>query len=141
MDDWSALIVGGVVAGLVFVAAAVLGFVLAAFVLLKIPADYFSHDRARGFWVDKHPFVRLAGRVLKNILAAGLIVIGGALSLPGIPGPGLLIVLFGLTLLDFPGKRRFERWLVGRPTVLRTINRLRQRYGKPPIVLDSASQL
>ena len=135
MNDWSSLIVGGVVTGLVFVAAAILGLVLAAFVLLKIPADYFSHDRVRDFWVGKHPFVRLAGRVLKNILAAGLIVIGGVLSLPGIPGPGLLIILFGLTLLDFPGKRRFERWLVGRPTVLRAINRLRQRYGKPPIVL------
>ena len=39
--------------------------------------------------------------------------------------------------MDFPGKRRLERWLVSRPTVLNTINRLRQRYGKPPLVLEN----
>jgi hypothetical protein len=39
-------------------------------------------------------------------------------------------------LLDFPGKRRLEQWLVRRATVLRAMNRLRQRYGKPPLVVE-----
>jgi len=137
MNGWSALIMGGVVAGLVFVAATAAGLVLTAYVLLKLPADYLSQDRASDSGVRKHPFVRFAGRVIKNILGAGMILIGAALSLPGIPGPGLLLILFGITLLDFPGKARFERWLVGRPAVIRAVNRLRRRYGKPPIVVGA----
>jgi hypothetical protein len=39
-------------------------------------------------------------------------------------------------LLDFPGKRRLEQWLVRRAAVLSAINRLRQRYGKPPLVVE-----
>lgn len=30
-----------------------------------------------------------------------------------------MVILFGLTMLDFPTKRRRERWLLGRPAVLR----------------------
>jgi hypothetical protein len=39
-------------------------------------------------------------------------------------------------LLNFPGKRALERKLVGRPRVLRAINGLRARFGKPGLVLD-----
>ena len=30
-------------------------------------------------------------------------------------------------------KRRFERWLIQRPPVLRTVNWLRRRHGQPPL--------
>jgi hypothetical protein len=39
-------------------------------------------------------------------------------------------------LLDFPGKRRFEHKLVSRPRVLQTINQLRRKFDKPPLILD-----
>ena len=58
------------------------------------------------------------------------------LSLPGIPGPGVLIIFVGIMLLDFPGKRELERRLVSRPGILGKINGLRTRYGKPPLVFD-----
>jgi hypothetical protein len=48
-------------------------------------------------------------------------------------------VLLGVTFMDVPGKRRLVRWLVSRPTILNTINRLRQRYGRPPLVLATRS--
>jgi hypothetical protein len=41
-------------------------------------------------------------------------------------------------LLDFPGKRGLELKLVSRPKVLHAINRLRQRFDKPPLQLDEA---
>jgi hypothetical protein len=63
--------------------------------------------------------------------------LGLLLSLPGIPGQGLLTVLIGLMLVDFPGKLRLERWLIGLPRVLQTVNRLRQRYGRPPLILEA----
>jgi hypothetical protein len=39
-------------------------------------------------------------------------------------------------LLDFPGKRRLEYRFVSQPRVLQTINQLRGKFGKPPLVLD-----
>ncbi len=58
------------------------------------------------------------------------------MSLPGIPGQGLLTILLGVMLLDFPGKRRLEFKIISRPKVFRAINRLRARFDKPPLVLD-----
>ena len=58
------------------------------------------------------------------------------MAVPVIPGPGILILVLGVILLDFPGKRRLEQWLVRRATVLNAMNRLRQRYGKPPLVVE-----
>jgi hypothetical protein len=136
--EQSGWIFSAAIMALVFVAATLGGALIAGVVLVKLPANYFCNNYRREIWPGKHPALRWAGRVLKNLCGASLVVLGAVLSVPGIPGPGLLMILFGISLLDFPGKRRLERWLVGRPVVLNTTNRLRQRYGKPPIVLESA---
>ena len=49
------------------------------------------------------------------------------------PGQGIVTILIGLVLVDLPGKRALERWMVGRPRVLAAINRLRAKYGHPPL--------
>jgi hypothetical protein len=105
-------------------------------VVVKIPADYFKKDRPRELWTDKHPVVRFLGVVGKNLLGVVLVVLGILLSLPGVPGQGFLTILLGIMLLDFPGKRKLEHKLVSRPQVLNAINKLRQRFGKPSLVLD-----
>ena len=75
------------------------------------------------------------GAVLKNLLGVVLILIGVILSVPGLPGQGLLTVLAGVFLLDFPGKRGFLYKLVGRPLLLHPINRLRTKFSRPPLVV------
>ncbi|HYG08570.1 MAG TPA: hypothetical protein VD835_01220, partial [Pyrinomonadaceae bacterium] len=65
-----------------------------------------------------------------------LVLFGVLMSLPGVPGQGVLTILMGVMLLDFPGKRRLELKLVSRPNVLRAINRIRQRFDRPPLQLD-----
>ena len=72
----------------------------------------------------------------KNILGIVLVVLGVVLSLPGVPGQGLLTILLGVMLLDFPGKHRLEQKLLSKPSIVNTINRLRGRFGKPPLVLN-----
>ncbi|MCK7492419.1 MAG: hypothetical protein MZW92_13070 [Comamonadaceae bacterium] len=57
--------------------------------------------------------MRWIGVVFKNAAGALLDVLGlPPALLPGIPGRGLLTILIGVMLLDFPGKRRIERRLV-----------------------------
>jgi hypothetical protein len=77
-----------------------------------------------------------ARKILKNVIGAGVVGLGLLLSFPGIPGQGILTILIGVMLLDFPGKRRLERAVIRRPRVLGAVNRLRARYGKPPLVLE-----
>ena len=65
-----------------------------------------------------------------------LILIGIVLSLPGVPGQGILTILLGLIMLDIPGKRPWEARIVKRPSVRSAIDRLRAKCGKPPLELD-----
>jgi len=75
------------------------------------------------------------GILAKNVAGLVLVMIGLVMALPGVPGQGVLTMIIGVTLLDFPGKRRLERRLMGRPWVLRNINRLRARFKHPPLEL------
>jgi UPF0716 family protein affecting phage T7 exclusion len=67
----------------------------------------------------------------KNVLGVILLIAGAIMLLT--PGQGIITMLIGLALIDVPGKRALETWIVGRPRVLAAINRLRARYGHPPL--------
>lgn len=118
-----------------FVVSSVGSLAVVVWVLVRLPPDYFQNDHHAAFpWADRHALLRWLGIVAKNLLGLLLVAIGIVLSLPGVPGQGLLTILIGIMLLDFPGKRWLERALVNRPSVKRSINRLRERFGKPPLV-------
>jgi len=114
----------------------VISIIATIIVLIKLPDTYFKAEHGREFWVERHPVLRWGGLVLKNLLGAVLVLFGVLMSLPGVPGQGVLTILMGVMLLDFPGKRRLELKLVSRPNVLRAINRIRQRFDRPPLQLD-----
>jgi hypothetical protein len=99
----------------------------------RLPADYFSgrERRALGIKSPKRPLIAVLLRVLKNLLGIVLIVCGVAMLV--LPGQGVLTILVGVFFVDFPGKRRLERWLLAKGPVVRAINGLRRRAGKPPI--------
>lgn len=101
--------------------------------LVRIPEDYFRHGDRRELRADwRHPLVRRVLALARNLLG-GLLVIAGVAMLV-LPGQGLLTILIGLVLTDFPGKYALEKRLVRRPGVLRAINWLRRRAGHPPLL-------
>ena len=106
-----------------------------SFVVVKLPATYFHPDHDREILKNKPPVIRWAGIIGKNLAGVILMVLGVVMSLPGIPGPGLLTILFGVMLVDFPGKRRLEQKFVSQPRVLKAINDLRKRFGRQPMKL------
>lgn len=100
----------------------------------RIPSDYFAHGkRLRKEGPRRHVVVRCAFLMGKNLL--GYLLIAAGIAMLVLPGQGVLTILLGFILVDLPGKYRFERWLVARPLVLRSVNRLRQRAGRDPLVL------
>jgi hypothetical protein len=125
-------VVALVVAGLLFTMV-MTGAAIAAVVWM--PADHFSRPPGQDALARRHPVARWTGKIVKNLAGLLIVPLGVVLALPGVPGPGLVFILVGLSLLDFPGKRRLERRLLAVPAVLRFLNRVRARYRRPPLVI------
>jgi hypothetical protein len=121
---------------LVFLSTFTISLAIVSFIMVRIPPDYFKPDQPRELWSDRPPAFRLLAVFAKNLLGLVLVVLGILMSIPGVPGQGILTILLGIMLLDFPGKRDLEYKLVSRPHVRNAINKLRHRFGKPSLVLD-----
>jgi hypothetical protein len=115
------------------VCSAAVSLVAVAYALARLPHDYFVNPDVRRP-VDRHPVLRALLAVARNLLGYFLIVLGIVLSLPGVPGQGILTILMGVMLIDFPGKHRAEQWLLTRRGVLNGVNKLRARLGREPII-------
>ena len=103
------------------------------FIVARIPANYFHyHNRHKLDGDLRHPLVKLMLVILKNMLGAILLVAG--LIMLFTPGQGLLCILFGLMIMNYPGKYRLECWIVGRPLILNAVNNMRKKHGQPPLL-------
>ena len=129
---WKSVLLGA----LIFLITFSISLAIVSFIMVKIPPDYFNKSHPRKLWADKPKAVRYLGIFGKNLLGVVLVVLGVVMSIPGVPGQGILTILLGVMLLDFPGKQRLEQRLVSRPQVLNTINKLRHKFGKPKLILD-----
>jgi putative transmembrane protein PGPGW len=106
----------------------IVSLVGASWAVRRLPADYLLHEPSKALAGGRVS----PGLVLRNGLGGVLLVLGVLMLV--LPGQGLLTILAALGLMDFRGKRRFEHWLMLRPTVLAAINRLRRRSGRPPLL-------
>jgi hypothetical protein len=115
----------------VFLLSAAAGMI----VVIGLPPDHFV--RAAPVETSRrHPVLRILLVVVKNSLGALLLLLGLVMAVPLVPGPGLVFILLGIGLLDFPGKRSLERRLLRFPHVLASVNSLRSRLGRPPILIE-----
>jgi len=126
--DWQQLLLWGTGLSLLAVVGTIIGV---PWVVTRLPHDYFSRPR-RAVWRDTadEPVFALVLGVFKNLLGALLVLLGLVMLVT--PGQGLLTLLVGLLLMNFPGKYQLERWLVLRPGVLRGLNWLRSRRDQTP---------
>lgn len=118
---------------LLTVLSAIISLAAVAFALTRLPPDYFVNPQARRP-IDRHPLLKILLALGRNIFGYFLIALGILLSLPGVPGQGLLTIFLGTLLIDFPGKIRVLRWFLTRHGILEGINRLRARFGHPPLL-------
>lgn len=139
MIDWfqshpaiTSLIAGG------SVVMFLIGLLAMPFIVSRIPADYFAHDRRPpSRFADRHWTLRLSLLVAKNLLAVILLACGIAMLV--LPGQGLLTILVGFLLLDFPGKYAVEKRLIRRRFIAKPINWLRNRKGIDPLAFKEPS--
>lgn len=102
--------------------------------LTRLPADYFIR-RPVSDWPARRPALHRMLVIAKNLFGAILVFAGLAMLI--LPGQGLLTILVGVMLLDFPGKRGLERWLIRRRPILRAANWIRAKAAQPPLVVYS----
>ena len=126
--DWQQLLLWASAGSLLAVLLALVGV---PWVIARLPPDYFSRAQRRTWReVDGEPVFAVLLGLLKNVIGAVLVLLGLVMLVT--PGQGLLTLLAGLLLMNFPGKYRLERWLVMRPGMLRVLNWLRRRQGQAP---------
>ena len=105
-------------------------------VIVRVPADYFSKAEPDGGpWAHRHPIIRVILHVAKNLL--GVVLIAAGILMLVLPGQGVLTILAGLLLLDVPGRHRMVLWIVRRPAVLNSMNWIRERAGREPLVIGA----
>jgi hypothetical protein len=127
------LLVLGAFSLLAFVAT----LAIVPWLVARLPADYFkARQRSSALAQRLHPALRIPAIFLKNCLGLLILVLGIIMLV--IPGQGLLTMLIGILLMDFPGKFRFERWLVQKKAVLSSINWLRRRKDKGPLLFEDS---
>jgi len=105
------------------------------FILARIPVDYFTitgHQRLRQQQKQQHPILQLMMACIKNLLGAMLISMGIVMLFT--PGQGLLSILFGLMIMNYPGKFRLECSIIRRPLIFNAINHMRQKQNHPPLL-------
>jgi len=102
--------------------------------LVMIPGNFFSKNRKTPQRQASRPKAqRIALKVAKNVVGTAFLVLGIVMTLPLVPGPGIVVLLLGVTLVDVPGKRRFQRYLISRPMVLKPVNKLRALCHRPKL--------
>lgn len=134
MSDWLAAhsnIMWGLI---IFSAITFLTSIIAVpWFLVRIPARYFTTTKHEHPWADRHPIIRAAIVIGKNVLGIALLLVG--LALLFLPGQGILTILAGVVLVDFPGKHRVLLWTISRPAVLSSVNWIREKAGREPLVM------
>lgn len=124
--DWGGWILGGSI--LMFVGS--LWF--ASWLIIRLPSDYFLTHEIAGR--SNSRLLHYLWLILGNSLGAILVLAGIAMLV--LPGQGVIAIVLGLSLMSFPGKRKIIRWILERKSLRRTMNWLRRRAKKTPLVFE-----
>jgi len=119
------------VLGIASAAMLVISAVLIPYLIVRLPADFYAENNRRRRLFQHRPLLRMIFLIVKNTFGWLLLVAGMLMLL--LPGQGILTILAGFALLDFPGKRSLEMRILHRPVILNSINWLRRRAGREPL--------
>ena len=126
--------------GLLSVLLFVVTLVVFPLVIIFLPEDYFvRHRRDPAHQTRRHPAIWLTLTIFKNLVGWALILAGTVMLV--LPGQGILTILIGVSLANFPGKYTLERRLVRKPAVARTLNRIREKAGKPRLEIPAIEEV
>jgi hypothetical protein len=121
----------GIVSGVFFIGT----LIVVPILVVRLPDDYFMKSHERTWLQNRRPVLRVTAYVIKNLIGCVFLLAGLAMLV--LPGQGILPMLIGISLMDFQGQQKLQRKLIGQPAVLRTINRIRQKFDRNPLVVQT----
>ncbi|TWU45736.1 putative transmembrane protein (PGPGW) [Novipirellula aureliae] len=99
-------------------------------IIVRLPVDYFLHSRRhRSRFAPHGPGLYYGWMILKNF--SGIVFVFMGIAMLVLPGQGILSILIGLSLMDFPGKYQIERLIVRQKPVMASMNWIRRKAGQP----------
>ncbi|MDA7796525.1 hypothetical protein N9A24_01570 [Gammaproteobacteria bacterium] len=133
LAEYPALLMGlGITSIFIFI----LSLVGVSWFVALIPEDYFTGaSRRSSKFKENAPLLSFLLLIAKNLLGFCLIL-GGFLMIV-LPGQGLLTIITGLFLINYPGKFQLEQKIVTIPAVFNALNWIRLKAKKPPLKRNS----
>ncbi len=115
-----------------------LSLLIIPWIVCKLDDDFFLHLHEHKKMEDQHPVIFILLRILRYSFGAILLVAG--LLMLFLPGQGLLTIILGISLLDFPGKQKAIDGLLHLHPLQNGLNWIREKGAESPFVFtDSKS--
>ncbi len=123
--------------GLISTITFFLSLLIIPLIIAKLPEDFFLNIHDRKIKEDEHPMIFILVRILRYSVGSFLFLAG--ILMLFLPGQGILTIVLGLSLLDFPGKQKEEDALLGLRSVQKSLNWIRKKEHKKPFLFNSIS--
>ena len=106
-------------------------------VLVHLPEDYLTNEKPVNLLGFQSKLINVFIKVVRNLMGLGFLLVGMVMLLT--PGQGILSIVVGIVFLEFPGKRKLIHKIVAFPRVLNSINAIRRKANKPPLLTPQAA--
>lgn len=112
--------------GILSIVTFVASLIIIPIIISRLPRDYFVSDSKKNFEIKKKNGLYYAAiQFAKNLF--GILFILAGIAMLVLPGQGVLTILIGLGITNFPGKNKLERKLVANKQVFKSLNWIRKK--------------
>lgn len=102
-------------------------------IIIRLSNDYFQNEEHLSLASNEQKSTSsFLIQIVKNLLGVIFILVGIAMLI--LPGQGILTILIGLGITNFPGKYKLERKLVKNQSVFKSLNWIRKRADVDPFL-------
>ncbi|MEA3468793.1 MAG: PGPGW domain-containing protein, partial [Thermodesulfobacteriota bacterium] len=113
-----------------------LSLLIIPWIVCKLDDHFFLHLHEHKKMEDQHPVMFILLRILRYSFGA-ILLLAGILML-FLPGQGLLTIILGISLLDFPGKQKAIDGLLHFHPVQNGLNWVREKGSKKPFLFTDS---
>ena len=121
--------------GIVSTATFFLSLLIIPWIINRLDTDFFLHLHEQTKKEDEHPVMFILLRILRYL--TGCILITAGILMLFLPGQGILTIILGISLIDFPGKQALRDRLFGFHSVQNGLNWIRGKGDKPDFLFTS----
>ncbi|XCN72438.1 MAG: PGPGW domain-containing protein [Candidatus Electrothrix aestuarii] len=110
--------------------------IILPWLVLRMRSDYFiRHRQEVDARYQRHPVLAVITFLFRNSM--GLFLLLAGIIMLVLPGQGILTMVIGFSLMDFPGKHRLNERIIANLKIQRSLNWIRRKGGKKELIFSS----